>query len=158
MFAEALALAQTKMATDVTFKAASFRGVHSFGRTTTPSEGDVNFLAGQRAGHCNGNTVHLSAQCWQRHGQLTWTWSADTYPQQQQQHRPTWSECHLSNILKMIKATKADKMKRQGSCQYFVPMSVCGVVCKAMVNNGNLWKNILYLDFLRRLGLTRADL
>jgi hypothetical protein len=30
------------------------------------------------------------------------------------------------------------------------------VICKAMVDSGNLWKNVLSLDFLHQLGLTRV--
>jgi hypothetical protein len=37
-------------------------------------------------------------------------------------------------------------------------MSIGGVICKAMVDSGNLWKNVLSLDFLHQLGLTRNDL
>jgi hypothetical protein len=37
-------------------------------------------------------------------------------------------------------------------------MSIGGVICKAMVDNGNLWKNVLSLDFLHQLGLTHDDL
>jgi hypothetical protein len=37
-------------------------------------------------------------------------------------------------------------------------MSIGGVICKAMVDSGNLWKNVLSLDFLHQLGLTRDDL
>jgi hypothetical protein len=37
-------------------------------------------------------------------------------------------------------------------------MSIGGVICKAIVDSGNLWKNVLSLDFLHQLGLTRDDL
>jgi hypothetical protein len=37
-------------------------------------------------------------------------------------------------------------------------MSIGGVICKAMVDSGSLWKNVLSLDFLHQLGLTRDDL
>jgi hypothetical protein len=37
-------------------------------------------------------------------------------------------------------------------------MSIGGVICKAMVDSGNLWKNVLSLDFLHQLGLTCNDL
>jgi hypothetical protein len=37
-------------------------------------------------------------------------------------------------------------------------MSIGGVICKAMVDSGNLWKNVLSLDFLYQLGLTLDDL
>jgi hypothetical protein len=34
-------------------------------------------------------------------------------------------------------------------------MSIMGVICKAMVDSGKLWKNVLSLDFFHKLGLTR---
>jgi hypothetical protein len=37
-------------------------------------------------------------------------------------------------------------------------MSIGGVICKATVDSGNLWKNVLCLDFLHQLGLTCDDL
>jgi hypothetical protein len=39
-------------------------------------------------------------------------------------------------------------------------MSIGGVICKAMVDSSNLWKNVLSLslDFLLQLGLTRDNL
>jgi hypothetical protein len=37
-------------------------------------------------------------------------------------------------------------------------MSIGGVICKAMVDSGNLWKNMLSLNFLHQLWLTRDDL
>jgi hypothetical protein len=52
----------------------------------------------------------------------------------------------------------APKPKRTGPYKYFVPMSIGGVICKAMVDSGNLWKNVLSLDFLHQLGLTHDDL
>jgi hypothetical protein len=58
----------------------------------------------------------------------------------------------------MNESTKAPKPKRSGPFKYFVPMSIGGVICKAMVDSGNLWKNVLSLDFLHQLGLTRNDL
>jgi hypothetical protein len=61
-------------------------------------------------------------------------------------------------ILKMNESTKAPKPKRSGPYMYFGPMSIGGVICKAMVDSGNLWKNVLSLDFLHQLGLTRDDL
>jgi hypothetical protein len=82
--------------------------------------------------------------------------SSDPSPQQQQQ--PSWSEHHLSHILKMSESTKAPKPKNSGPYKYFVPMSIGGVICKAMVDSGNLWKNVLSLDFLHQLGLTCDDL
>jgi hypothetical protein len=54
----------------------------------------------------------------------------------------------------MNESTKAPKPKRSGPYKYFVPMSIGGVICKAMVDSGNLWKNVLSLDFLHQLGLT----
>jgi hypothetical protein len=81
--------------------------------------------------------------------------SSDPSSQQQQ---PSWSECHLSHIWRMSKSTKAPKLKKSGPYKYFVPMSIGGVICKAMVDSGNLWKNVLSLDFLHQLGLTRDDL
>jgi hypothetical protein len=47
----------------------------------------------------------------------------------------------------MNKSTKAPK-----------PMFIGGVIYKAMVDSGNLWKNVLSLDFLHQLELTRDDL
>jgi hypothetical protein len=58
----------------------------------------------------------------------------------------------------MSKSTKAPKLKKSGPYKYFVPMSIGGVICKAMVDSGNLWKNVLSLDFPHQLGLTRDDL
>jgi hypothetical protein len=58
----------------------------------------------------------------------------------------------------MNKSTMARKPKRVGPYKYFVPMSIGGVICNAMVDSGNLWKNVLSLDFLHQLGLTRDDL
>jgi hypothetical protein len=58
----------------------------------------------------------------------------------------------------MSESTKASKSKNNGPYKYFVPMSIGGIVCKAMVNSGNLWKNVLSLDFLQKLGLNRDDL
>jgi hypothetical protein len=58
----------------------------------------------------------------------------------------------------MNKSTMAPKPKRTGPYKYFVPMSIGEVICKAMVDSGNLWKNVLSLDFLHQLGLTRNDL
>jgi hypothetical protein len=58
----------------------------------------------------------------------------------------------------MNKSTKAPKPKRSGPYKYFVPMSIGGVICKAMLDSGNLWKNLFSLDFLHQLGLTRDDL
>jgi hypothetical protein len=75
-----------------------------------------------------------------------------------QQLQPSWSERHLSHILKMNESTMARKPKRVGPYNYFVPMLIGGVICKAMVDSGNLWKNVLSLDFLYQLGLTRDDL
>jgi hypothetical protein len=83
--------------------------------------------------------------------------SADSPPPQQQQ-QPTWSDRHLSHILRMSESTKAPKPKNSGPYKYFVPMSIGGVICKAMVYSGNLWKNVLSLDFLHKLGLTGDDL
>jgi hypothetical protein len=80
--------------------------------------------------------------------------SADPSSQQQ----PNWSERHLSHILKMSKSTRAPKLKKSGPYKYFVPMSIGGVICKAMVDSGNLWKNVPSLDFLHQLGLTHEDL
>jgi hypothetical protein len=82
--------------------------------------------------------------------------SADPSPPQQQQ--PSWSEHHLSHIFKMSESTEAPKLKHSGPYKYFVPMSIGGVICKAMVDSGNLWKNVLSLDFLHQLGLTRDNL
>jgi hypothetical protein len=79
-------------------------------------------------------------------------------PSLQQQQQTSWSERHLSHILKMSESTKAPKPKNSGPFKYFVPMSIGGVICKAMVDSGNLWKNVLSLDFLHQLGLTRDDL
>jgi hypothetical protein len=81
--------------------------------------------------------------------------SADPSSQQQQ---PSWLERHLSHILKMNESTKAPKPKKSGPYKYFVPMSIGGVICKAMVDSGNLWKNVLSLDYLHQLGLTRDNL
>jgi hypothetical protein len=58
----------------------------------------------------------------------------------------------------MNKSTKAPKPKKSGPYKYFIPMSIEGVICKAMVDSGNSWKNVLSLDFLHQLGLTRDDL
>jgi hypothetical protein len=58
----------------------------------------------------------------------------------------------------MSESTKAPKPKNSRPFKYFVPMSIGGVICKAMVDSGNLWKNVLSLDFLHQLGLTRDDL
>jgi hypothetical protein len=58
----------------------------------------------------------------------------------------------------MNKSSMACKPKKVGSYKYFVPMSIGGVICKAMVDSGNLWKNVLSLNFLHQLGLTRDDL
>jgi hypothetical protein len=84
--------------------------------------------------------------------------SADSPPPQQQQQQPTWSDRHLSHILKMSESTKAPKFKNSGPYKYFVPMSIGGIICKTMVNSSNLWKNVVSLDFLHKLGLTRDDL
>jgi hypothetical protein len=78
--------------------------------------------------------------------------------QQQQQQQPTWSDRHLTHILRMSESTKAPKPKNRGPYKYFVPMSIGGAICKAMVDSGNLWKNVLSLDFLLKLRLTRDDL
>jgi hypothetical protein len=57
--------------------------------------------------------------------------SAD--PSSQQQH-PSWSERHLSHILKMNQSTMAPKPKRTGPYKYFVPMSIGGVcVCDLFI-------------------------
>jgi hypothetical protein len=77
-------------------------------------------------------------------------------PSQQQQ--PSWSKRHLSHILKMNESSMARKPKKVGPYKYFVPMSIGAVICKAMVDSGNPWKNVLSLDFLHQLGLTRDDL
>jgi hypothetical protein len=63
----------------------------------------------------------------------------------------------------MSKSTKApklkkSKLKKSRPYKYFVPMAIGGVICKAMVDSGNLWKNVLSLDFLHRLGLTHDNL
>jgi hypothetical protein len=58
----------------------------------------------------------------------------------------------------MNESTKTPKPKRTEPYKYFVPMSIGGVICKAMVDSGNLWKNVLSLDFLHQLRLTRDDL
>jgi hypothetical protein len=58
----------------------------------------------------------------------------------------------------MNESTKAPKPKKSRPYKYFVPMSIGGVICKAMVDSGNLWKNVLSLDFLHQLGLNRDDL
>jgi hypothetical protein len=81
--------------------------------------------------------------------------SADPSPPQQQQQQPTWSHRHLSHIPRMSKSTKAPRPKNSGPYKYFVPMSIMGVICKAMVDSGKLWKNVLSLDFFHKLGLTR---
>jgi hypothetical protein len=75
-----------------------------------------------------------------------------------QQQKLSWSERHLPHILKMNESSMARKPKKVGSYKYFVPKSIGGVICKAMVDSGNLWKNVLSLDFLHQLGLTRDDL
>jgi hypothetical protein len=62
--------------------------------------------------------------------------SPDPSPPQQQQ-QPTWSDRHLSHILKMSESTKAPKPKNSGPYKYFVPMSNGGVICKAMVDSGS---------------------
>jgi hypothetical protein len=62
-------------------------------------------------------------------------------------------ETHLPHILKINKSSLAPKPKKVGSYKYFVPVSISGVICKAMVDSGNLWKNVLSLDFLHQLGL-----
>jgi hypothetical protein len=58
----------------------------------------------------------------------------------------------------MSESIKAPKPKNSGPYKYFVPMYIGCVICKAMVDSGNLWKNVLSLDFLHKLGLTREDL
>jgi hypothetical protein len=58
----------------------------------------------------------------------------------------------------MNESSLAHKPKKVGSYKYFVPVSIGSVICKAMVDSGNLWKNVLSLDFLHQLGLTRDDL
>jgi hypothetical protein len=58
----------------------------------------------------------------------------------------------------MNESTMAHKPKRVGPYKYFVLLFIGGVICKAMVDSGNLWKNVLSLDFLHQLGLTRDDL
>jgi hypothetical protein len=58
----------------------------------------------------------------------------------------------------MNESTMAPKHKRTGPYKYFVPMSIGGVICMAMVDSGNLRKNVLSLDFLHQLGLTGDDL
>jgi hypothetical protein len=58
----------------------------------------------------------------------------------------------------MKESTMAPKPKRTEPYKYFVPMSIGGVICKAMVDSGNLWKNLLSLDFLHQIGLTRNNL
>jgi hypothetical protein len=58
----------------------------------------------------------------------------------------------------MSKSTKAPKLKKSGPYKYFVPMSIGGVICEAMVDSCNMWKNVLSLDFLHQLGLNRDDL
>jgi hypothetical protein len=100
--------------------------------------------AGRRASYCWGDTCHL--------------YPCSQPRQKSPQQQPSWSERNLSHILKMNKSTMARKPKRVGPCKYFVPMSIGGVICKAMVDSGNLWKNVLLLDFLHQLGLTRDDL
>jgi hypothetical protein len=75
-----------------------------------------------------------------------------------QQQQLSWSERHLPHILKINESSLAPQPKKVGSYKYFVPVSIGGVICKAMVDSGNLWKNVLSLDFLHQLGLTRDDL
>jgi hypothetical protein len=58
----------------------------------------------------------------------------------------------------MNESTMARKPKKVGPNNYIVPVSIGGVICKAMVDIGNLRKNVLSLDFLHQLGLTRDDL
>jgi hypothetical protein len=58
----------------------------------------------------------------------------------------------------MNESTMAPKPKRTGPYKYFVPMFIGGVICKAMVDSGNLWKNVLSFDFLHQLGLTHDNL
>jgi hypothetical protein len=76
--------------------------------------------------------------------------SESSDPSSQQQ--PSWLERHLSHILKMKESTKAPKHKKRGPYKYFVPMSIGGVICKVMADRGNLWKNVLSLDFIHQLG------
>jgi hypothetical protein len=58
----------------------------------------------------------------------------------------------------MCESTKAPKLKHSRPYKYFVPMSIGGVIGKAMVDSGNLWKNVLSLDFHHQPGQTRDDL
>jgi hypothetical protein len=58
----------------------------------------------------------------------------------------------------MNESTMARKPKKVGPYKYFVLMSIKGVIFKAMEDSGNLWKNVLLLDFLHQLGLTLDDL
>jgi hypothetical protein len=68
--------------------------------------------------------------------------SADRSSQQQQQ--PSWSERNLSHILKMSKSTKALKLKKSRPYKYFVPMSIGGVICKAMVDSGRMCNHLTF--------------
>lgn len=89
--------------------------------------------------------------------QLSGSADPPAHPPSQPQHL-SWSEKHLPHILKINESSLAPKLGKTGSYKYFVPVSIGGVICKAMVDSGNLWKNVLSLDFLHQLGLTRDDL
>jgi hypothetical protein len=84
--------------------------------------------------------------------------SADPSPPQQQQQQPTWSDRHLSHILKMSESTKAPKPMNSVPYKYVVPMSIGDLICKALVDSNNLRKNVLSLDFPHQLGLICDEL
>ena len=50
------------------------------------------------------------------------------------------------------------KRKVAGRYRYFVPIKVGGTACRAMVDSGNLWRNVMSTGFLKSMGLEVKDL
>ena len=47
---------------------------------------------------------------------------------------------------------------KKGDYKYFVQLTVGKVQCRAMVDSGNLWRNVMSVGFLKQIGLSLSDL
>jgi hypothetical protein len=87
-FAGALALAQTKTATDVTFKSASCASIHAF---ANPSENGVNYLGRGRGGGQGGLRKSGSSCPERREGEAGKSWICNSSSHQKAEC-PVWSK------------------------------------------------------------------
>jgi hypothetical protein len=87
-FAGALALAQTKTATDVTFKSASCDSIHAF---ANPSDNGVNYSGKERGGGRGGRGKSGSSRPERREGEAGKCWICNS-SSHQKANCPIWSK------------------------------------------------------------------